>query len=80
MTKNCISRIETVLKEFGLTNLRIVVFNRRFLKKYEIAMLCRPDEHFFGIYLKKQKEFNFLVKNLLNKWSKRIIDCIEKKF
>ena len=46
MTKNGISRIETVLKEFGLTNLRIVVFNRRFLKKYEIAMLCRPDELF----------------------------------
>ena len=59
MTKNGISRFETVLKEFGLTNLRIVVFNRRFLKKYEIAMLCRPDEHFFGIYLKNQKNLTF---------------------
>ena len=35
MTKNNILKIEIVLKEFGLTNLGIVIFNNRFLKKYE---------------------------------------------
>ena len=55
MTKNDILKIEIVLKEFGLTNLGIVVFNNRFLKKYDIAMLIGPDEPFFGIYLKSQK-------------------------
>ncbi len=34
MTKNDILKIEIVLKEFGLTNLGIVVFNNRFLKKH----------------------------------------------
>ena len=79
MTKNNILKIEIVLKEFGLTNLGIVIFNNRFLKKYEIAMLIGPDEPFFGIYL-KIKRIHLWSKNPLNKWSKRIIDSIAKKF
>ena len=51
MTKNNILKIEIVLKEVGLTNLGIVVFNNRFLKKYEIAMLIGPDEPFFLGYI-----------------------------
>ncbi len=80
MTKNNILKIEIVLKEFGLTNLGIVIFNNRFLKKYEIAMLIGPDEPFFWDIFKKSKEFTSGVKNPLNKWSKRIIDSIAKKF
>ena len=80
MTKNDILKIEIVLKEFGLTNLGIVVFNNRFLKKYDIAMLIGPDEPFFWDIFKKSKEFTYRVKNPLNKWSKRIIDSIAKNF
>ena len=47
MNKNDTFKIEKVLNEFGLTNLGIVVFNNRFLKKYDIAMLIGPDEPFF---------------------------------
>ena len=57
MTKNNILKIEIVLKEYGLTNLGIVIFNNRFLKKYEIAMLIGPDEPFFwDIFLWYQKD------------------------
>ena len=80
MNKNDTFKIEKVLNEFGLTNLGIVVFNNRFLKKYETAILIGPDEPFFWDIFKKSKEFNSLVKNPLNKWSKRIIDRIAKKF
>ena len=48
MTKNDILKIEIVLKEFGLTNLGIVVFNNRFLKKYDIAMLIDQMNLFLG--------------------------------
>tara|TARA_B100000963_G_scaffold327845_1_gene315912 strand:+ start:185 stop:517 length:333 start_codon:yes stop_codon:yes gene_type:complete len=43
-------------------------------------MLIGPDEPFFWVIFKKSKEFTSGVKNPLNKWSKRIIDSIAKKF
>ena len=47
-----------------------------------MKLLCLLDQmnHFFGIILKKSKEFNSSRKNPLNNWSKRIIDEISKKF
>ena len=43
-------------------------------------MLIGPDEPFFWDIFIKSKEFTSGVKNPLNKWSKRIIDSIAKKF
>ena len=80
MTNNKILEIEMALKKVGLTNLGITVFNKRYLHKYEFAMLIGPDEPFFWDIFKKSGEFKTLKKNPLNKWSKRIIDKISKEF
>ena len=66
MTKNNILKIEIVLKEYGLTNLGIVIFNNRFLKKYEIAMLIGPDEPFFWDIFKKSKAQRCFILNYIS--------------
>ena len=76
MTNNKILEIEMALKKVGLTNLGITVFNKRYLHKYEFAILIGPDEPFFWDIFKKSEEFKTLKKNPLNTWSKRIIDKI----
>ena len=80
MTTNKILEIELELKKNGLTNLGIAVFKKKFLQKYEVALLIGPNEPFFWDNFKKSKEFNSSRKNPLNNWSKRIIDEISKKF
>ena len=80
MTANKILEIELELKKNGLTNLGIAVFKKKFLQKYEVALLIGPNEPFFWDNFKKSKEFNSSRKNPLNNWSKRIIDEISKKF
>ena len=80
MTTNKILEIELALKKNGLTNLGITVFKKKFLQKYEVAMLIGPNEPFFWDMFKKSREFKLSRKNPLNKWSKRIIDEISKKF
>ena len=80
MTANKILEIELELKKNGLTNLGITVFKKKFLQKYEVALLIGPNEPFFWDKFKKSREFNSSRKNPLNNWSKRIIDEISKKF
>ena len=80
MTTNKILEIEIELKKVGLINLGITIFKKKFLKKYEVAMLIGPNEPFFWDIFKNSREFKTLRKNPLNNWSKRIIDEISKKF
>ena len=47
MTANKILEIELELKKNGLTNLGIAVFKKKFLQKYEVALLIGPNEPFF---------------------------------
>ena len=47
MTTNKILEIELELKKNGLTNLGITVFKKKFLQKYEVALLIGPNEPFF---------------------------------
>ena len=58
MTANKILEIELELKKNGLTNLGITVFKKRFLQKYEVALLVGPNEPFFWDTFKKSREFN----------------------
>ena len=51
MTTNKILEIEIELKKVGLINLGITIFKKKFLKKYEVAMLIGPNEPFFLGYL-----------------------------
>ena len=80
MNTNKILEIEIELKKVGLINLGITIFKKKFLKKYEVAMLIGPNEPFFWDIFKNSREFKTLRKNPLNNWSKRIIDEISKKF
>ena len=68
MTANKILEIELELKKNGLTNLGIAVFKKKFLQKYEVALLIGPNEPFFWDNFKKSKEFNSSRKNPLNNW------------
>ena len=80
MATNKILEIELVLKKNGLTNLGLTVFKKKFLQKYEVAMLIGPNEPFFWDMFEKSREFKSSRQNPLNKWSKRIIDEISKNF